>query len=333
MKKGLFVFGFLFISSFGFAQCPAGPIELNSQADVDNFVLDYPGCTEILDDLIIDGNDIINFKGMSGITSVGRNLRVRNTQVINFQGFEFLETVGRELDIFNNNNLIDLRGLESLTSVLRFFVFQNSSIETLEGIDSLTSLLESESVFIANNDSLISIDGLETVTNCPECFIYIGFNDNLTNLFGLQNIPAEDISFLFIEDNPSLVVCNLTNICQFLADGGEHLIEDNAPGCSSGTEVLENCLFSVSEEDLADNLSLSPNPVSEILLVSASDTITIQNIKIFTTTGLEALSVSEKSAGSTRDYNQIDLSGLAAGIYLLKATTTQGTLTRKIVKE
>lgn len=37
----------------GFGQCPTTPIILSSQADVDNFTTNYPGCTEILDGLYI----------------------------------------------------------------------------------------------------------------------------------------------------------------------------------------------------------------------------------------------------------------------------------------
>ncbi|MEM7185735.1 MAG: T9SS type A sorting domain-containing protein [Bacteroidota bacterium] len=324
MKKIAFLTALLFATGVAFAQCPSGPIELNSQTDVDNFVIDYPGCTELLDHLIIDGNSITNFKGLSSITSIGQRLAVSNTQITNFQGFEFLESVGETLDIRNNNNLIDLTGLESLTTVLHLFVISNSSLKTLNGLDALATIEEPESFVIHDNGSLVSIDALETVNNCPDCSIDIRENSSLTNLFGLQNIPAEDIDYLLLRDNPILLVCNLDNICQFLGNGGEHLIENNASGCSSAQEIIGNCgVFAIEDQSLAYKLKISPNPVSQELQIQLPGALALKQASIYSISGALLFSSSETI---------LDFSSLSEGIYFLAVQTDRGSMTRRVVK-
>jgi len=324
MRIKLLLTGLLLLPFIGLGQCPAGPIELNTQANVDNFVLNYPGCTDLLGDLIIDGNNITNFKGLSSIISIAGRFQVQNTQIPDFGGLEFLETVGGPFEVMNNDALVDLNGLESLTSVFRFWMMENDMLDTLNGIDALTTIEEEESIIISNNSSLVSIDALDTVTNCPACFINIGSNPNLTNLFGLQNIPVEDLSVLIFRNNPSLVVCNLDNICEFLNNGGDHIIENNASGCSSAAEILDNCFFSISEVELANSIVLWPNPVSEKLQIHISEEITHLKTTIFSVTGKLLLSTSEK---------QLNVSNLSEGIYFVKVAMDVGAVTKKLIKK
>ena len=324
MKRVLPFVVCLFIASLSLSQCPAGSITLSTQDEVDDFVLAYPGCTALLGNLIIDGNSINNFKGLGGITSIEGSLRVRNTQILDFMGLEFLEIIGHEFDINNNSALINLSGLDLMTSVQRFFVYQNPSLKSLEGIDSLTTITELESISIFGNDSLISINALSTVVNCPGCFIVISSNPNLTNLEGLENIPAKDIIYLQLEDNSNLVVCNLENICTYLSDGGDHIIENNASGCSSGPEILDNCLFSIAESSLANDIIMTPNPVSDKLQIRLGEGIALESTTIYSIMGEELFFTSEEA---------VDCSQLSSGIYFVKVTTDRGSVTKKIVKE
>jgi len=309
---------------YEFGQCPAGSITLSTQDEVDDFVLAYPGCTALLGNLIIDGNDITNFKGLSGIISIDGSLRVRNTQILDFMGLEFLESVGGTFDLINNNALIALSGLDLLVSVNRFFVRQNTNLKSLDGMDSLAIIVEQESIIIVDNGSLISINALSTVVNCPNCSIEINSNPNLTNLEGLENIPHTDIFYLRFVDNPNLVVCNLQNICTFLSDGGDHMIENNASGCSSAAKILANCFFSISEVSIDSLLRLTPNPVSEILQIHTSEGVILQEATIYSILGEKLLTTSDKS---------IDVSSFSEGLYLVTVQTDRGTITRKIIKK
>ena len=314
----------LFISSLSFSQCPAGNITLSTQAEVDDFVLTYPGCTELLGNLIIEGNSINNFKGLSGITQIAGSLRVLNTQILDFMGLQFLETVGGEFDINNNSTLINLSGLDLLASVRRFFVYQNQSLKSLDGIDSLTTITDLESISIFDNESLISINALSTVVNCPDCFIVVEANPNLTNLEGLENIPPDDMFFLRLVDNQNLVVCNLQNICTYLLDGGDHTIENNASGCSSAAEILDNCFFSIAEQAVAIQIVLAPNPVSEKFLIRVAEGMSFKKATVYSIFGEQLFLTTEET---------IDCTQLTTGIYFVEVTTDRGSITKKIIKK
>ena len=55
------------------AQSPCLPegITFTTQEQIDNFQVNYPGCTEIEGDVIISGEDINNLEGLNVVTDVG----------------------------------------------------------------------------------------------------------------------------------------------------------------------------------------------------------------------------------------------------------------------
>jgi hypothetical protein len=79
LKTFIFILG-LIVSFSGSinAQCPPGPITLLTQADVDNFTANYPGCTELNNQLVIGpSSDIVNLNGLSAITKFERGLTIK----------------------------------------------------------------------------------------------------------------------------------------------------------------------------------------------------------------------------------------------------------------
>jgi len=51
--------------------CLPEGIEFNTQEQIDNFQTNYPGCTEIMGTVLIEGNNITNLDGLNGITAIG----------------------------------------------------------------------------------------------------------------------------------------------------------------------------------------------------------------------------------------------------------------------
>jgi hypothetical protein len=51
--------------------CLPEGITFSTQDQIDNFQVNYPGCTEIEGFVIIQGNDISNLDGLSVLTAVG----------------------------------------------------------------------------------------------------------------------------------------------------------------------------------------------------------------------------------------------------------------------
>ena len=85
-----------------------------------------------------------------------------------------------------------------------------------------------------------------------------------------------------------------------------------------------DCLLAVNENLLA-KISIYPNPASDILNVKVPSTVTVTGATLFDVLGNNT---------SVRLVNgQIDIAGLANGIYLLKVETSAGTLTEKVIKK
>lgn len=79
-------------------------------------------------------------------------------------------------------------------------------------------------------------------------------------------------------------------------------------------------------ENLSDQLIISPNPAFKNVCIHAISS-NIQNIQVFNTTGIlvhQCHNLSPKS-------QYIDISGWASGIYLVRVTTNQGTIVKKMI--
>lgn len=119
-----FVFPFFLISADpSFADECMGDgdfIELNSQADVDNFQVMYGGggtCTSISKNLVVQGSDIANLHGLSDLVSVGEEFWITGNPILpNLEGLAGLEQIGR-LNIQENDLLLNLIGLDSLSLI------------------------------------------------------------------------------------------------------------------------------------------------------------------------------------------------------------------------
>ena len=74
MKKfALLIFVLLFIKIAVNSQSPCLPegITFTTQAKVDSFQINYPGCTEIMGTVVIEGPNINNLDGLNVLTAVG----------------------------------------------------------------------------------------------------------------------------------------------------------------------------------------------------------------------------------------------------------------------
>src|SRR5690606_10972049 len=113
--KKFWLFVFLTFFSLGVkAQCPTGDINLNSQAQVDAFGVNYPNCTEISGGLFIYGN-ITDLSPLSNLTSIGGHLQISDTYTLtNLDGLSNLTSIGGYLAIYNNQALTDISGLQNI---------------------------------------------------------------------------------------------------------------------------------------------------------------------------------------------------------------------------
>ena len=82
--------------------------------------------------------------------------------------------------------------------------------------------------------------------------------------------------------------------------------------------------FSV-QDNLANVISVYPNPANDVINIKAPSNIQIQNAVIYDVLG--------KATNVQVVNGQINVGELARGVYILNLNTSAGTLTQKVVKQ
>ena len=164
MKKFyIFIFFSICFSFQNKAQnCIPDILVITSQAQIDNFAINYPGCTSI------DGT-------LEIVSPLG--------EITNLNGLSQLNYIFH-LQIHENPALTSLEGLENLTNVNHLYIYWNNTLENLDGLNGLTS---TEYFYVRDNDQLISIEGLHNMQSVSEVYIS---GVALQSLAGLENLPT-----------------------------------------------------------------------------------------------------------------------------------------------
>ena len=228
--------------------CLPSGIVFTTQAQVDSFQSNYPGCTEIGGNVYIGYQDyetnITNLTGLNSLQSIGLDLYIgQNDSLINLTGLENLNYIGRDLYITSNDTLTTLEGIENLISIGGdLYIIANNSLCTCEaqGICNYLSI-PSGSVNIIDNangcnnpSDIASACGI--TLNClpfgsyyflsqsdvdnfqsyyPECndiqgqFVISG--NDISNLNGLSQVTSIE-SFLWIESASLMNLSGLENV-------------------------------------------------------------------------------------------------------------------------
>lgn len=291
---------FSWVSAISQTCLPEG-ITFTTQAEIDNFQSNYPGCSEIEGDVQIQGSEITNLDGLSVLTSVGAKFNiVLNYTLTSLNGLNNLTSIGDECYIVYNNTLTNLEGLSGLTSIGGNFVISNNEdLISLTGLNSLTSiggnLMIGEDLF-GGNPSLTSLEGLESLTSIGgDLEVYQ--NDMLQSLDGLKNIEANSIINLYIHHNTQLYTCDVKSICDYLsAPNGTVQIHGNAIACESKEMVeaacatsaclLEGISFTTQAE--IDNFQSNHTGCTEIgghVHISGSDITNLNGLNVLTSIG------------------------------------------------
>ena len=184
-----------------------------------------------------------------------------------------------------NEVISDFTGLEA---------FMNSS--GFNGSGNFASELSLET-----NTALTSVD----FSNNPDLRKVFLKNGNNTAITSFNGVDCPSLEFVCVDD-VAFAQANFTNI-----DPQVTFVED--------CEVL-----AVEDFNLAEAVSVFPNPVSEMLTISIASNIKVIKAEIYTIRGQKLM---ETSA------SQINLSDFSAGIYFVKVVSAQGSITKKIIKE
>jgi hypothetical protein len=352
MKKIIML---LMLSSFcravAFSQpCLSGGITFSTQADIDNFQINYPNCTEIQGNVSISGNGIANLSGLSVLRQILGNLSIySNDSLINLSGLNGLTRIGGDLTLSVNPHLANLSGLNGLKSIAGSMVLNYTSLTDLSGLDSLahvggdlqftinpelSSLTGLEklsaiagSIFIYGNSGLQSVAGLLSLKSINGPLV-IQQNSLLSGLSGFDSVNPGTITNLAILNNSNLSTCAIASICDYLSSpNGTVSISNNGAGCNSQTEIEDACeLLSLAENDQpARSMSVFPNPCKDFLTVYLSkEMVNHEAIRVYNHLGQLVSNRQLKN-------NTLDVSGLNAGMYFLILTSENKTYTSTFI--
>ena len=252
LKLIICIFYIVLVSPLTSQSCLPGGIIFNNQAEVDAFAINYPGCTEIMGNVYIQGNitnvnalsNIVKINGLLNIVNttlnqpnifpnlqhVTRSLLIANTGVTELSGFNNLTKVNYKIEIYNNDNLATLDGFNALTTTDTITVGQQvdirnsfSQIQTLKLLKVISYLTTGPGLQVSganafsslNKTDLIEITGLQ--------------NSNLNFLSNLDTVS----SYFYINNLPNLTtlsgLSSLASVKTLLIGGNNALANLNLP--------------------------------------------------------------------------------------------------------
>ncbi|MFZ4462487.1 MAG: hypothetical protein ACOYN5_01470, partial [Bacteroidales bacterium] len=223
MKNLSILLFLLFVSFTASSQsCLPQGITFSTQADVDNFHINYPNCTQIGGSVYIVNTSISNLNGLNVLTSIGGLLQIwYNMHLISLSGLDNVTQIGGALIIQYNFALTNLSGLKGLTQIGGDFTyFSNGLITNLSGLDKLTYVGGTLKITDCCLSSLTGLGKLDHIGG----YLWLENNYALTNLSGLDSLNSIG-NYLWIHNNYALT--SLTGLDKLNSIGGGLTIHAN----------------------------------------------------------------------------------------------------------
>ena len=256
----------ILLNSLTFAQntCLSGTTTFYNQASIDNFLSNYPDCTEIDGNIRILGNDINNLAAFSNIISINGYLSIRTCDALpNLDGLNNLTSIGGRLYIDQNASLNSISALNNLTTIGDGLTIRIcDALPNLDGLNNLTSI--GGELLIDQNASLNSISALNNLTTIGGG-LTIRICDVLPNLDGLNNVTTIGGNLL-IERNPKLSsIASLNSLTSINGRVNIHICNmlTNLDGLNNVLSI--NGFLSINNNNLLKNIygiqNIDPNTI------------------------------------------------------------------------
>jgi len=254
------------------------------------------------------------------------------------EGFTSLEVLNfannlvSSIDLSNNLNLRSLNC--KLNNLEPLDLSNNIMLENLDAANCFPGTCDMENTFIeldlSNNVNLISIfftnsntvSSLDLSSNPILERVTVSRN-TILNWLNIKNGNNTNITLLNVIDNP-LLECITVDDPVAATEGVLPPYDDWV--VEEGVIFSKECILGLDDVFSSFAINLVPNPTQNYVQIESLKELTFNFAIIYDLAGREVLSEIVKNAS-------IDISVLTSGVYFVKLHASQGTITKRIIKE
>ncbi len=204
MIKYLCLFCTLLLSISSLSEtCEIGTVQVQSQTEFEEFLIQYGTCDSLLGDLTIGADfscDINSLAALNGLTYVSQEMRLLNLNCLtSLDGLQSLRHVGGDLRVSYNDSLLNLDGLAGVEQVGGgIHIIHNERLSQLD----MPALVASAGINLNGNLNLGSLGAFASLENLFGAFnIYA--QEALVEISGFPNLSYVS-EYLRIVDNTAL---------------------------------------------------------------------------------------------------------------------------------
>jgi hypothetical protein len=271
----------LTLPALAFAQdCTPLEIELTSQLEVDQFQANHGPCDRVSQNLVITGEDIVSFDGLSNLTTVLGDLKIDgNSSLIAIDGLAKLQSVG-SLSMSFNPALLKIDGLSGLARVDKWLLIQyNNSLQSVSGLNQLayvgdnllvranwqltsfhglSKLYQVDGTLQFSGNSLVDLDGFSSLTSLGG--LSISGEGLLTNLDVLSNL-TDVMGDLYLYGNGLTTIDGLSALAR--VGGDLWLLQNNhLSSCMGITQLVDQ----IDDADPGPGVGVAPDVGGAVLI-------------------------------------------------------------------
>lgn len=250
--------------------CLPDGLILTTQAQVNSFPNDHPGCTTIEGLLRIGQGNITDLTPLAQLTAVGGYLHIGpNPQLTNVDGLENITSVGGALSITGNAQLSDLSGLSGITTVGGLMeISANNNLTSLAGLQAITSV--GSYLEISDSPGLTDLQGLNGIETIGGA-ILINENPALASMQGLA--PTSVGGSFSLMNNPQLMdlsaASGLTSLGGVLSlIGNTSILSLEELSGITAVDGLVRVMGSSGLMSLAGLENIDPNTILNLIIVN-----------------------------------------------------------------
>lgn len=163
-----------------------------------------------------------------------------------------------------------------------------------------------------------NLTNLDLSANSALEIVEVMSNANLSTL-NIKNGNNEILNTLKAQDNPSLMCIQVDE--EIIGNIPEGWLKDQEATYSPDCEYL-----GVDEFTKENMISVYPNPVKDILHLNLPQNLSLNSIKIYTISGKEIFSSTEKT-------KTIDFSSFQVGVYFVEMSYGKKRILKRVIKQ